>query len=603
MNHESTIQELFSPENLAFNIPPYQRAYSWETAKDRKQVCQFIDDLREHPQTEDGLKSYYLGHFLFETNKNDGPDSKGAEIESGGHEYSVIDGQQRLTTVVIFFRCLCVELAARKQEGDLPLKADGSDVDLDAIQRTYVINTDLRRKLQTVHYDDTLLRNWILNGKFSSQIKTHSGRRLKDAMEYLAKRMQEEKSTAELVRWMELVENAVITTFEVRTKERATQIFAFQNDRGKDLGNLEKLKAFLMHVVYVHSPSSIETESIKEIERMFSHIYELSEEIKSLKEDQVLAHHLTAFLPWGDEKPVNVLKKALGKKDDGAARVEWIREFCGNLVQSFQSVRQIEVMKNGSTQHERLLGDVLHLNAGASWPLLLKLFHFHAHELAQVVEVLRLVEITLFKLQFMKGTSTNHLPDMARDYRDGELAALQVKLEKASQSGFQWWWDFNGGFRRFLEGHDQYHSRTRYLLWKYENHLRAGERGVHHLSLQEYLNETEGQNLDGSIEHIMPQNPEELVHSEDYKLKFLDNLGNLVLMTRGRNSSLKNKLPLEKATIHGLTPYLSQQVVVKTILDRGWGESEIAERKKEIVKFALYHWRAGEEILAEEAVL
>jgi hypothetical protein len=600
MNHESTIQELFSPENLAFSIPPYQRAYSWETAKDRKQVCQFIDDLKEHPQTEDGLKSYYLGHFLFEINNPKGAEAKDDKIKS--HEYSVIDGQQRLTTVVIFFHCLAVEFTARKQVADLPLKSDGSEVDPDALRKTYVIDSDLRRKLQTVPYDDTLLRNWILDGTFPSQIKTHSGRRLKEAVQYLTKQINGEKSTAELVRWMELVENAVVTTFEVRTKERATQIFAFQNDRGKDLGSLEKLKAFLMHVVYVHSPSSIETESIKEIESIFARIYELSEEIKSLTEDQVLAHHLTAFLPWGEETPVCVLKKAMRKIDSGVARVQWIRSFCGDLVESFQNVRQIESVKNGGARHERLLGDVLHLSAWSSWPLLLKLFHFHAHELERTVEILRLVEITLFKLQFMDRTSTNHLPNIANGYTDGNLESLQTQLEHVSQHGFQPWWDFNGEFRSFLQRDNLYDKRVKYLLWKYENYLRAGVRGVHHLSLQEYLNETEGQSLDGSIEHIMPQNPEELVHSEDYKMRFLHNLGNLVLMTRGRNASLNNKLPLDKAKFHDLTPYLSQQEVVKTILKIGWGEAEITARKKEIVKFALKHWRAGND-LAEEPSL
>jgi hypothetical protein len=593
MNHETTIKELFSPVDLAFHIPPYQRAYAWETVKDRKQVCQFVDDLADHPRTDGEQKDYFLGHFLFEAGTP-------GDSDASGHVYSIIDGQQRLTTLVIFFQCLSVELATRKKVGETLLRTDGSEVDPDALRESYVINADLRRKLQTVPYDDTMMRAWIVSGKFPTQLKTHSCKRLKEAAEYLAKRLREEKSTGELIRWMELLEAAVVTTFEVRSKERATQIFAFQNDRGKDLSNLEKLKAFLMHVVYVHSHSSVEAESIKAIERMFSDIYEVAEEIQSLTEDQVLAHHLTAFLPWGDEKPVDVLKKVLKAEDAGPGRVEWIRDFCANLVQSFQNVREIEGLKKGSAEYERLLGDVLHLNAWAAWPILLKLFHFHAHEISQTVEILRLIEITLFKLEFMKGTSTNRLPNIANEYKGGNLEDLESELESVSQRGFQWWWDFNGGLRRFLDGPDQYDNRTRYLLWKYENHLRASERGVHHLSLQEYLNETEGQSLDGSIEHIMPQKPETLVHTEEYKQNFLDNLGNLVLMTRGRNSSLKNKLPIEKATSHGLTPYLSQQVVMKTILERGWGEVEITERKAEIVEFALNYWRATEETVPEE---
>ncbi len=582
MKQETTIQEIFSPANLTFRIPPYQRAYAWETAKDRKQVCQFLDDLKEHPQAGGERKSYFLGHFLFER--------KQAEE----NEVFVIDGQQRLTTVVIFFHCLSFELTARKQAGELLQASDGREVQSGSLQRTYVMDENSRRKLQTVDYDDDLMRTLLLHGTSPAQPKTHSGVRLKEAIEYMAKRMREEKSTDELIRWMELVESAVVTTFEVRSKEQATQIFAFQNDRGKDLTNLEKLKAYLMHVVYVHSPSSIQSEFIKDVERKFSEIYRLTEGIKLLKEDQVLMHHLIAFLPWGEANPVNVLKKELKSKSGGLERVEWIRAFCANLVQSFQNVATVEDLKDGSTQHERLFGDVLHLNAHASWPLLLKLLHFHAHELPRLVEVLRLMEITLFKLQFMKGKSTNRLPNIANGYRSASLEALEEELNRVSQNGFQDWWDFNGEFRRFLEGSYHYDHPTRYLLWKYENDLRAGERGWHHLSLQEYLNETEGQNLDGSIEHIMPQNPETRVHLEEFKRDYLHNLGNLVLMTKGMNSSLKNKLPQEKAnSLEYKTPYLSQQVVVKTIKERGWSEVEISERKKLIVDFALKHWRVG----------
>jgi hypothetical protein len=583
MDRETTIQGLFSHLDITFCIPPYQRAYAWETLKDRKQVGQFLDDLKEHPQAEEGpRKSYFLGHFLFERE------------QAEAAEFFVIDGQQRLTTLVIFFHCLIQELASRQMGGEQLRTADGGEVDLGYLRRTYVMGDDGSRKMKTVDYDDDLFRS-LLQGTSSTLPKTRSGERLVEATELMAKRMREEADTAALIRWMELAEKAVVTTFEVKSKEQATQIFAFQNDRGKDLTNLEKLKAFLMHMVYVHSPVRIERESINDVELKFADIYRLAEEIETLKEDQVLAHHLIAFVTWTNN-PVELLKKELRTKGTGPQRVEWIRtSFCSKLVQSFRNVREIEHFMNGSKLHERLIGDVLHLNASVSWPLLLKLMHFHAHELPLVANVLRLMEITLFKLQFMKGKSINRLPNIANDYQ-GALETLEAHLKHVSQRGFHPDWDFNGEFQRFLEGSYHYDKRTRYLLWKYENDLRDNERGVHHLSLQEYLNETEGQNLDGSIEHIMPKDPETLVHPEAFVRDWLHNLGNLVLMTLGRNSSLKNKLPIEKAnSLEYTTPYLSQQAVVKTIRERGWGEVELAERKKLIVDFALRHWRVNGE--------
>ena len=56
-----------------FEIPSYQRAYSWETP----QLKQFVADLLE------AREKYYMGHFLF---------------ENSGDTLLVIDGQQRITT-------------------------------------------------------------------------------------------------------------------------------------------------------------------------------------------------------------------------------------------------------------------------------------------------------------------------------------------------------------------------------------------------------------------------------------------------------------------------------------------------------------------------
>ncbi len=580
LERETTIAGLLINTHITFSIPPYQRAYAWETERDRKQVVQFLNDLSEHPQTIGKPKRYFLGHFLFERENQESTN------------FLVIDGQQRLTTVILFFHCISRELANRQQMGEQLLTSDGANVDPQSVREKFVMNKARRRKLKTVSYDDTLFRSLLMEDTLAEKPKTRSGQRLQEAAALMAKRMKEKCSTQELIRWLELVETAVVTTFEVNSKEQATQIFAFQNDRGKDLTKLEKLKAFLMHAVYVHSDAEIESEAIAAVEKKFAEIYELAEEIQTLTEDQVLAHHLTAFIGWA-ENPVELLKKELVKINTGAQRAEWIRtSFCAELAQSFRNVIKVERLMKGSTVAERLIADVLHLNSWASWPLLLKLMAFHANELSRLSEVLRLVEITLFKLEFMKGKSTNSLPDIGSRY-SGNLDALTKELEHVSQNGFKDYWDFNGEIRRFLESKYHYDKRTRYLLWKFENHLRSEERGEHPLLLQEYLNETEGQNLDGSIEHIMPQDPETLVHTDEFKRDYLHNLGNLVLMTRGRNSSLKNKLPSEKAIDLKRTSYLTQQAVVETINANGWGEEQINDRHTSIVMFAMKHWRVA----------
>ena len=76
-NFESIFISRFS--NRSIKVPDYQRAYSWET----KQIDLFIGDL-VNPANRHG---YYFGHFI---------------VEDSGSHLELVDGQQRLTTVILF---------------------------------------------------------------------------------------------------------------------------------------------------------------------------------------------------------------------------------------------------------------------------------------------------------------------------------------------------------------------------------------------------------------------------------------------------------------------------------------------------------------------
>lgn len=91
---ESSTNILALLTGKVISVPNYQRAYSWDTDsanKSPKQVNTFLSDLQDYVNS-DSSTPYYFGHFLFE--------------EKGGNEYAVIDGQQRLTTIVIFLSAL-----------------------------------------------------------------------------------------------------------------------------------------------------------------------------------------------------------------------------------------------------------------------------------------------------------------------------------------------------------------------------------------------------------------------------------------------------------------------------------------------------------------
>lgn len=95
---QTTIRGLFDT-SIQFVIPVYQRAYSWQ--EDNWNV--FFQDLMEQVGRDN---EYSYGNLLLETIKQDS-------------EYDVIDGQQRLTTLVIFMRALYNVLRAKQADEEV----------------------------------------------------------------------------------------------------------------------------------------------------------------------------------------------------------------------------------------------------------------------------------------------------------------------------------------------------------------------------------------------------------------------------------------------------------------------------------------------------
>jgi hypothetical protein len=90
--HELPLRNVFSVE-YHFEIPNYQRPYSWEISH----AAQLLDDLRD-ALDRDSAEPYFLGSVVLVKQHHENPDSE------------VIDGQQRLTTLTILFAVLA-ELA------------------------------------------------------------------------------------------------------------------------------------------------------------------------------------------------------------------------------------------------------------------------------------------------------------------------------------------------------------------------------------------------------------------------------------------------------------------------------------------------------------
>lgn len=102
---DKTIKQLLL-SGKQFVIPRFQREYSWE----KKNYQEFIEDMIDSLHIENGVIShdqYFLGTMLF----------IGDIAEVSDKEISVVDGQQRLTTITILFSAISDKFRLLNEEG------------------------------------------------------------------------------------------------------------------------------------------------------------------------------------------------------------------------------------------------------------------------------------------------------------------------------------------------------------------------------------------------------------------------------------------------------------------------------------------------------
>ncbi|MEI6260988.1 MAG: DUF262 domain-containing HNH endonuclease family protein [Deltaproteobacteria bacterium] len=534
-NIAESICQLFNLKSY-IRIPAYQRAYSWE----KKHCSQFLEDLLEQRG-----KKYYLGQLLFERD---------------GNTLFVIDGQQRLTTIILFMSVIAKILHTK-------------GCDIESIRETYL--TDIFKTID----DDQVIFKKITQKHLVSRIddtETISQRRIIKAFVLFEEELSK-FDIENLQKIQQTLENAVITTFYISNKIEATQVFEYQNNRGKELSRFEIIKAYLMHQIYIQSDNYNQANNdIAEIQSVISKTYRYIEAVEGyFTENELLDNHCNLF--FNIDGNIESIKERLNKENN---KTEWIKLFFENFVELSLSAKSIVSNKN---QPE--ITNLFFVGNEANWKLvLLTLFYKGESSGDTPKRILKLLEILCFKLK-LGDYRTDYLPNYAKRYFNPEdlynIDNLYQDIQNASETGFKWYWNDGDRFKNIIPNYfdnEKYHysrNTIKFILWQYENALRLKNRSGALLDKDLYDSYT--------IEHIRPQNPTDEEYTEDFKKNFLHLAGNLALLTQSQNSKFGNKSFDKKKELFQDTALSSYTEIRKKTQ---WTEAEIQERQKKISEFA-----------------
>ncbi len=578
-NGEKKISSLFDGRTV-FNIPEYQRAYAWG----KPQLTDFVEDI----QNQKVDRSYFLGTVLFE--------EKG--LEKNYEIIDIVDGQQRITTIVIFMAVLIQRLREEStNEEELE--------DIDLLFETYVKHKK-QFKLRALEEDNDFFHSYIVgenNGK--DYIRTPAQRRLYKARKYFVEYMSKlNKDELNAIR-KKIDENSRVLVYSVKDTAEATLIFETTNDRGKGLTNLEKIKSFMMYKSYVASEDTPE-QLLNTIRIRFSDIYKEYEKYENrIDEDSILQYHFIAHQNWSGKEyqqyvgqVKEMVNRSIAKGNDTSA-LTFIDNYTMELKETFFAVH--EILKSNLSE----LRDIFILSrTGNFWPLLIKTFKLdETEDKEKFKRITKLLEIYSFRVyavnQNRGNTGQSKLYSYAKNFT-GDFANLEQLLKKVISD-----YSSNNIFKSNLSDsyiYDWMSTRDlSYFFWKYENYLRTTKQPKSSpMSEEEFI--TNDSKFKLSIEHIASQNPKRTIVkdtsilpelSDEFKEEYLHSIGNLTIDPQSANSSKGNKIFEDKNEKYfRRAPFKTQNELEDFMVKDEWTKESIAKRKEILIDFALKEWNA-----------
>ena len=563
MKTSTTIKEMLAGNKIF--VPSYQRAYSWdtqiETNSSSKQVNDFLNDLEEYNKSPTS-SPYYFGHFLFE--------------EKDGKTFGVIDGQQRLTTIIIFLSALFNRLKAIR-----PL--------LETEQETFedIIKRNSTYRFETVDYDKQLFKDYVIDQikKDKNGLDTQSAKRIVIAFDYFTQQLKD-KDESYLLRMLQTIQNASCTTHPVKDESEAIQMFIFQNNRGKKPSNLEIIKAQFMFNVHLYGGEEKES-LIDEIKRRFEKIYLSISSIEyKINEDDVLIYTLRVhFNSLWETNAIDKINKLLSEEN----KIQFIKSFTQSLAISFEHLTTFF----GKDERENLqihslitLGEI-----GIAIPFIIKAYKFGLT--TQISQLCNKLESIILR-QRLVGTRadiTSRLNDVYHNFTEdnSDIKPIIDRIDwiKNIPPESLWWAHWNNEeLKRSLQGKIN-HSTAKYLLWKYENFLLGqGKNGYALIRFNDIV--------DPELEHIAPQTPtngEPIAagycdYDDEFKQEYMDCLGNYLILSKSHNCSVRNNPFADKRNSYN---HLEQQREIQrlTTENNTWTKEQIKNRKNKIIDFII----------------
>lgn len=542
-------------------VPSYQRNYSWT----EDQIEALWKDITE--ALEEGRPEYFLGAVVFK------------QVEAD-HQYEVIDGQQRLTTILMLLA------------GIREVYRASQDDRADDVQKTYFGTRDRRTKAVIPNFEmnvvnNSTFMNYVVEQKTTDEIKAAlkandldpSNKLMLNAMlfiwDLLTEKMEQLYGPGAfdpdfLIRLEDYLKtNVTIILLTVSDEADAFTVFETLNDRGLELSVLDLLKN---RVFGKAGSGQISTAK---------HIWSgMTANLDGVDGVRFLRHFWVSRN--GRIQTKNLYRAMRDKITDAKSAISFVEELRDNArLYAALGMADHPVWDEYSNSTRQAIGELKLLGALQCYPVLLAALQRMDAENVEKVARIMLVMAVRYSLicQYRTGIIENRYADIAQGIHNG--------THKKAAAVFRALQDLYPADDRFKDA------------LKYREISNSGvARWVLASINQYYQGETElqvvGDVAKVNLEHILPRNP-----SQDWYAPFkaqgakVDDyiylIGNLALTEKVVNRKVGNAAFAAKR----MHVYEESKIATTNYLSKfdQWGPIEILERQMWLAEGATKVWK------------
>lgn len=510
--NETRVDKFLGSNETTFAIPVYQRNYDWT----RAQCRQLFADILECGNNDD-INAHFIGSIVYVHDD--------VYSASGLTELTIIDGQQRLTTITLIYIALyrlAVELGDNQREN--------------RIQKTYLINEfandEEKLKLKPTENNKAALRH-ILNNDEVIDFKGYS--KIIENFTFFKECITKENLEVVLKGLSKLI---FIDISLDRQKDNPQRIFESLNSTGLELSQADLIRNYiLMGLSRVHQDR---------VYKDYWEIIELNAKDETTNESRV-SEFIRDYLTLKNKtipKKADVYNKF--KEQHPTTTLDDLQHVLSELKSLVKFYNKLSNPKNEPDLEIRThLEYINKIEVNVAFPFLMKVYEDYGNQVIDkyvFISTLRLVQSFTFR-RLILGLPTNALNKIFMSlYERVEHGNYLASIQKALMQRV--------GAQRYprdaetinaIKEKDVYNMKPKnrvYLFERLENHQ------------NNELVQIEG-NSDITIEHIFPQNPDAKwkveLGADEYdfiKENYLNTIGNLTLS--GNNGKLSNKTFIEK---------------------------------------------------------